>query len=125
MSANTLGSRIELARVAKGYNQNQLARRLSVKAATLKSWENDNSEPRANKINMLAGVLGVPLYWLMTGKGDGIDEDEHLIGTANLQQKLTQAQAVSQRLTVILHELEGDVMRLQRRLDEENDGLAA
>ncbi|WP_420547956.1 helix-turn-helix domain-containing protein [Curvivirga sp.] len=125
MSSDTLGHRIEIARTAKGYSRVQLARRLSIKSATLGNWENDLSEPRANKLSMLAGVLGVTIYWLMTGKGDDTPTEEQLLGTATLQQKLDAAKGVSHRLSVILADLEGDIARLQRRLDEENEEAMA
>ena len=53
--------------------QTHLARALGVRLATLRGWENDMSEPRANKLQMLAGVLGVSIGWLLTGEGNGPD----------------------------------------------------
>lgn len=60
MDHDTLGSRIEQARIAKGYTISQLSRRMAVKPSTLKNWESDRSEPRANKLSMLVGVLVSP-----------------------------------------------------------------
>ena len=37
-------------------SQSELAKRLGIKITTLKSWEDDLSEPRANKLSMMAGV---------------------------------------------------------------------
>lgn len=67
----TLGDRIASAREALGLTTAQLARRLSVKAATIAAWEADRAEPRANKLQMMAGVLNVSLVWLMSGEGEG------------------------------------------------------
>lgn len=67
----TFGDRVAGAREAAGLGQEELARRLAVKPATLRAWEDDLSEPRANKLQMLAGLVGVSLKWLMTGEGDG------------------------------------------------------
>ena len=53
--------------------QEQLARRLGVRQETLVKWEDDVSEPRANRLSMLAGVLNVSMRWLITGEGEGID----------------------------------------------------
>ncbi|MBY5972756.1 helix-turn-helix domain-containing protein [Ferrimonas balearica] len=81
----TFGDRIEAARSAAGMTQGQLAKRLGIKLGTLKSWEQDLSEPRANKLQMLAGVLGVSLAWLLSGEGDGVappDEGGELDATA-------------------------------------------
>ena len=72
----TLGDRITGAREASGLSQSELARRLGVKLATIRTWENDQAEPRANKLQMLAGMLGVSIMWLLTGTGDGLDGPE-------------------------------------------------
>ncbi len=69
----TFGDRVAGARDALGIGQPELARRLGIKVKTLRDWENDLAEPRANKLQMLAGVLGVSLMWLLNGEGDGID----------------------------------------------------
>ena len=67
----TFGDRVAGAREGAGLGQDELARRLGIRPKTLKSWEEDLSEPRANKLQMLAGITGVSLRWLMTGQGDG------------------------------------------------------
>lgn len=74
--AATFGDRIEAARTAAGLTQSQLARRLAVKPVTLRAWEEDLSEPRANKLQMMAEVLGVSLTWLLSGKGEGVAPPE-------------------------------------------------
>ena len=45
------------AREKSNLSQQALAKRLGVKNSTIKSWENDNSEPRANRLSMLAGYF--------------------------------------------------------------------
>ncbi len=69
----TFGDRVAGAREALGIGQPELARRLGVKVKTLRDWENDLAEPRANKLQMLAGLLGVSIMWLLTGEGEGVD----------------------------------------------------
>ena len=69
----TFGDRVAGAREALGLDQPGLARRLGVKVKTVRAWENDLSEPRANKLQMLSGVLGVSLMWLLNGEGEGLD----------------------------------------------------
>ena len=69
----TFGDRVAGAREALGIGQPELARRLGIKVKTLRDWENDLAEPRANKLQMLAGILGVSLMWLLNGEGDGVD----------------------------------------------------
>ncbi|WP_428977595.1 helix-turn-helix domain-containing protein [Roseitalea porphyridii] len=66
---DTLGGRIVSAREAAGLTTAQLARRLGVKSATLQNWETDRSEPRSNKLFMLAGLLNVSPTWLINGLG--------------------------------------------------------
>lgn len=67
----TFGDRLAAARDAAGLSQAHLAKRLGVKKSTVERWEEDRAEPRANRLQMLAGILNVSLIWLMTGEGDG------------------------------------------------------
>ena len=69
----TLGDRVAGAREAAGLSQSALARGLGVRLATVQAWEEDRAEPRANKLQMAAGVLNVSVGWLLTGTGDGPD----------------------------------------------------
>lgn len=70
-AAATFGDRLALCRDRQGLTQAQLARRLGLKVSTVQNWESDRSEPRANKLHMLAGFLNVSMTWLMTGEGEG------------------------------------------------------
>lgn len=70
--AATFGDRLAGAREAAGMTQAQLARRLGVKKATIAAWENDLSEPRANRLSMMAGMINVSIMWLLTGEGEGM-----------------------------------------------------
>jgi len=70
--AATFGDRVTGAREARGMTRKQLAERLGVRVRTLESWEEDRADARANKLQMLAGVLGVSLMWLLTGEGEGV-----------------------------------------------------
>lgn len=71
--AATFGDRVAAARERAGMNQGVLAKRLGVKLTTLRSWEEDRSEPRANRLSMLAGLLNVSMMWLINGEGEGIE----------------------------------------------------
>jgi HTH-type transcriptional regulator, cell division transcriptional repressor len=71
--AATFGDRLAGAREAANLTQEALARQLGVKLATIQNWENDHSEPRANKLQMMSGMLNVSMRWLLTGEGEGID----------------------------------------------------
>ena len=70
----TFGDRLTAARDAQGMTSSELARRLGVKLKTVEAWENDTSEPRANKLQMVAGLLNVSIRWLLTGEGEGVSE---------------------------------------------------
>ena len=72
-NTSTFGDRLAGAREAAGMTQTQLAKRLGVKLATMRSWENDLSEPRANRLTMMAGIIGVSFIWLLNGEGEGIE----------------------------------------------------
>jgi transcriptional regulator with XRE-family HTH domain len=71
--AATFGDRLAAARDNAKMTQAQMARRLGIKASTLKAWEQDLSEPRANHLSIMAGVLNVSMMWLMNGEGEGLD----------------------------------------------------
>lgn len=68
----TFGDRLTAAREAAGLSSCDLAQRLGVRLKTVQAWENDMMEPRANRVQMLAGMLNVSLIWLLTGEGAGV-----------------------------------------------------
>ena len=68
---DTIGGRLSRARDAAGLSLNDLASQAGVRKETVAQWERDRSEPRANKLVTLAGLLGVSPTWLMTGTGEG------------------------------------------------------
>ena len=70
----TLGGRLHASRENTGMSLQMVANLLGVKSSTLKSWENDGSEPRVNKLVALAGILGVsPTHFLAEEGNDGVD----------------------------------------------------
>ena len=69
----TFGDRLVAAREKSNLSQQDLAKRLGVKSSTIKSWENDNSEPLANSLSMLAGLLNVSITWLISAEGSGVE----------------------------------------------------
>ena len=71
----TFGDRLAGAREAAGLKQVDLAEQLGVQPDSVEAWQNDLREPRANRLQMLSGLLGVSLSWLLTGTGDGPDID--------------------------------------------------
>ena len=69
----TFGDRLAAAREHSGMTSAEFAKRLGVKKSTMAAWEQDLSEPRANRLSMMAGLLNVSIPWLLTGEGDGLD----------------------------------------------------
>ncbi len=63
-----LGSRIAALRTDKGWSQAELARRLHISASTVGMYEQGRREPPLDILINLAGVLGVNIDFLLTGK---------------------------------------------------------
>ncbi|SHI77065.1 Transcriptional regulator, contains XRE-family HTH domain [Shimia gijangensis] len=68
----TFGDRLAAAREYAGLSQEEFSRRLGVKISTARGWEDDLNEPRANKLQMMAGLLNVSVVWLLMGEGEGV-----------------------------------------------------
>lgn len=94
--AATFGDRLSVAREHAGMDQAQLARRIGVKLQTLQNWEADRAEPRANRLQMLAGLLNVSIVWLMTGSGAGapVPGDGLEGGPAELRELLSELREI-------------------------------
>ena len=125
MNHSTLGSRIEQARDAMQLSARQLARRIAVKPETLENWERDRSEPRAEKLMKLAGILQVPMVWLMTGDTpEAYERPVNPSQASAVAQKLERALSLQRELADLLQSLRDDVARLQESLDDDT-ALAA
>ncbi|MAY32860.1 MAG: helix-turn-helix domain-containing protein [Rhodovulum sp.] len=111
--AATFGDRLVGAREAMGMSQADLARRLGVKLKTVGAWEQDLSEPRANKLQMLAGVLNVSIMWLLNGEGDGIDGPDN---EAALPADVANLLADIRQVKLEVSALGGRLGRLEKRL---------
>ena len=66
-----------MAREASELSVTQVVKRLGVKATTYKAWEADRSEPRANKLVALAGILNVSPPYLLSGLGEQPNQTEN------------------------------------------------
>ncbi len=104
--AATFGDRLAGAREAAGMSQKDLAKRLGVKVKTLSAWENDLTEPRANRLQLMSGLLSVSLGWLLTGEGEGVEPPD---GEGALSPD-------AQALLLELRELRGDINDATKRL---------
>ena len=114
----TFGDRLAGAREAVGLTQADLARRIGVKIKTLRGWEEDLNEPRANKLQMLSGILNVSLRWLLTGEGAGVSEpatgpDE----LPEVRDLLLEIRDIKSQMTRSADQLGRLEKRLRKRLD--------
>lgn len=109
----TFGDRLAGAREAAGLSQAAFAGKLGVKPAVIAGWEDDLKEPRANRLSMVAGILGVSITWLLTGQGEGPeapDLDDAM--TDDLLDLLAEMRALRGQITA-----SGDKLgRLEKRL---------
>lgn len=111
--AATFGDRVAAARDAVGLGQSDLARRLGIKEKTLRGWEEDTAEPRANKLQMLAGILNVSMRWLLTGEGDGPSDPD---GDAVVPQDINLLLIEMRQMRAQATALSDQIGRLEKRL---------
>lgn len=114
----TLGDRLTAAREQAGMTRKALAKRLGVKPGTVAGWEEDRSEPRANKLSLVSGVLNVSLPWLLMGEGDGPDSHEPLPAAvqdllAELRELRSEVKHASDRMGVLEKRLRATLMESQ------------
>ncbi|WP_212524046.1 helix-turn-helix domain-containing protein [Actibacterium sp. MT2.3-13A] len=115
----TFGDRLAGAREAVGLSQAELARRLGVKLKTVRAWEDDMAEPRANRLQMLAGLLNVSIMWLLNGEGDGLDAPaEEAILPADVRAMLTEIRQVKTEMNAMADRLGLLEKRLRATLKE-------
>ena len=114
--SDTLGGRIWRARDALDISVAQLARRLGVKTETIAAWEGDRSEPRANRLIMLAGVLGVSPTWLLSGIGEApaAQSVDSALGLVRLQ--LSKLKEQHHRTASAIEALEKEIGTLDRQV---------
>lgn len=111
---DTLGGRLSRARDASGMSAAQFARRLGVKTATVQAWENDRSEPRANRLSMVAGLLNVGVPWLLHGVGNAPVDDPRIDAVTVLRGQLEKARTAYAELGAHLDRIEEELKRLHR-----------
>ena len=122
----TFGDRLAAAREMSDMTQAELARRLGVRVATLRSWEDDLSEPRANRLSMMAGLLNVSMMWLINGQGEGLDaplEDAALPSSA--AEVLNELRELRTDLLARVEQMGRLEKKLRMALKEEADGGTA
>lgn len=115
----TLGDRLAGARDAAMMSPEQMAEKLGVNVETLRDWEQDLQEPRANRLVMIAGLLNVSLQWLLTGTGDGlvqpVERNSELEAALDI---VTEIQVVRQDVAAQLDRLAELEVRLRTALKD-------
>ncbi|MCK0151879.1 helix-turn-helix domain-containing protein [Marivita sp. S6314] len=108
----TFGDRLTAAREATGMSQEALAKRLGVKKSTMRNWEDDLSEPRANRLSILAGLLNVSIMWLINGEGEGVENPD----AETLPGDITDIILEIREMKADLHAKAEQLARLEKRL---------
>lgn len=111
----TFGDRLTHAREAAGLSVAGLARRLGVRRPLVEAWEGDQREPRANQMQMMSGILGVSLRWLLTGEGG---QEEAPVTGAPVPGEM-------RRLTGDLARMRAEMLALAARMGEVEGRLRA
>jgi len=104
MKNTQISERIASARATKGYSTAQLAQRMGVKKSTVENWEKGRSIPRANRLNTVAGILNVPLAWLLGGS-DALDKPSAPDDATLLTQKLNLVDTKFKELGALIAEV--------------------
>jgi len=110
---DTVGGRINRAREALDLTTAQMARRVGVTTATATSWETNSSQPRANRMTMLAGVLNVSPTWLIFGLGESPTDETLQSELALLKSDLARARRAHEELGKVIGSLEVHIARLK------------
>ena len=97
--AATFGDRIAAAREAQAMSQKDLAKRIGVSLKSLEAWENDLSEPRANRLQFLSGILNVSIPWLLTGEGHGVGAPDDAGDATDLADLMTEIRTLRAEMT--------------------------
>lgn len=119
--AATLGDRLVAAREAAGLSQSALARLIGIRLPTLRGWEEDRTEPRANKLAMVSGVLNISIPWLLSGEGQGVEEPQFLQASDN-PEPLVVAISEIRALKAQLMEANNKVRLIEKQLQKLHNG---
>lgn len=121
----TVAERLIEAREAAGLTQAEAARLAAVSVRTLKAWESGKVKARPNKLQMLAGVLAVPLLWLLSGNEEyEVHDDSRTSRLDQLEQKVRRLSDLQREMTSISDEITAELSAI-RSIDAELDKLAS
>ena len=115
----TMALRISDARMGCDMTLATAAKRLGVKIETLRDWESGRKSPRANKLQMLAGLYNVSLIWLIEGRSDLDPLQTSPSGLDMVDHKLQHVISLQSELAVAIADLSQEIGDLK----EKNDNL--
>ncbi len=95
--------RLTKARKNSEFSISDLSRHLGVNPKTIREWEAGRAEPRSNKLNTLAGLLGVSVGWLLAGG------EQPEITDTSLKSELVRLRAIIDEAGLILDRIEAQV----------------
>ena len=120
----TLAQRIAGARQATDMSLEQAAHSLAVKTQTLNHWETGKTSPRSNKLQMLAGILGVSVVWLINGDEEFDPAAERPSRLDKLEQKVERMSTLQRQLCELSNDI-ADEFAMIRQADARLDDLVA
>jgi len=112
---DTLGGRLSRARDAKNSSVDQVAGLVGVEAKTLKAWESDQAAPRANRLSMLAGALGISQSWLLFGRGTSPKEKSTSANVESIKHQLNQLKVEQQKINTEIKILEDSLRKISAK----------
>lgn len=114
---DTFGGRLSRARAACGLSTEELASRLGAKSATITAWECDRSQPSAQRMNRLAGLLGVSLSWLLHGMGAAPTDPEDEAAVGLMGEQLAKLKLLHAETGQLIGRIESKLDRLSQSGD--------
>ena len=81
----------------------------------MQAWENDPSEPRANRLSMISGMLNVSLPWLLHGIGDAPPDDPRNDAISIIRGQFEKLRRLHEETGATITRIEDEILRLQRR----------
>jgi transcriptional regulator with XRE-family HTH domain len=82
-----------------------MASRIGVANATIEKWESGKQDPRANRLQMLASLLNVPLLWLLAGSQKVPETTGDFSTVQLLQQKFAEVNSRMEELRNSIEDL--------------------
>jgi transcriptional regulator with XRE-family HTH domain len=115
---DTLGGRITRARDLASLTLEEAASRIGVTDETLSEWESDRSEPRANKVMTLAGVLGVSPAWLISGAGEAPQSPGISVAVDEMSGEINRLRELAAQISTCIETLESRLVTLTRAAND-------